>query len=177
MPATTSTIPQAPALLAKALGYLPIAPLQPLFALCLSRIVERHPDLFERLGPYAAKRFGLDPTDLPFAFVLEPRRLGPKVTAVRALPARLDARIHGPISALLGLADGTQDGDALFFSRDIQIEGDVEAVLALRNALDDAQIRLVQECLGPLSAPVEQVMRLIGGLGRRGTQTERKEWN
>jgi predicted lipid carrier protein YhbT len=40
---------------------------------------------------------------------------------------------------LLGMIDGTYDGDALFFSRDLTIEGDTEAVLALRNALENAE--------------------------------------
>jgi predicted lipid carrier protein YhbT len=40
---------------------------------------------------------------------------------------------------------GSCDGDALFFSRDLSIEGDTEAVLALRNALDDAEIDLPAE--------------------------------
>ncbi|AGH97674.1 hypothetical protein A11S_851 [Micavibrio aeruginosavorus EPB] len=35
------------------------------------------------------------------------------------------------------MIDGRYDGDALFFSRDIYIEGDTEAVVCLRNALDD----------------------------------------
>jgi predicted lipid carrier protein YhbT len=41
---------------------------------------------------------------------------------------------------LVGMLDGSYDGDALFFSRDLVIEGDTSAVLALRNALDDAEI-------------------------------------
>lgn len=43
------------------------------------------------------------------------------------------------------MVHGALDGDALFFSRDILIEGDTEAVLALRNAVDDAEIDLAGE--------------------------------
>ena len=56
--------------------------------------------------------------------------------------------------ALLGLIDGSYDGDALFFSRDLVVEGDVEAVLALRNAIDDAGVDLVADTaalFGPLA--------------------------
>lgn len=38
---------------------------------------------------------------------------------------------------LLGMIDGRYDGDALFFTRDLCVEGDTEAVVCLRNALDD----------------------------------------
>jgi len=38
------------------------------------------------------------------------------------------------------MIDGTYDGDALFFSRDLVIEGDTEAVLALRNAIENAEL-------------------------------------
>lgn len=64
---------------------------------------------------------------------------------------------------LIGLIDGSYDGDALFFSRDLVVEGDVEAVLALRNAIDDAGVDLVTDTaamLGPL-APMGE--RLLGG--------------
>ena len=37
------------------------------------------------------------------------------------------------------------DGDALFFSRDLMIEGDTEAVVCLRNALDDMDSNVIDE--------------------------------
>ncbi len=162
MPLPNSAISTVPPLLALAMRPLPLLPLQPLLAFILDRIEERHPSIFDRLGVHARKRFGIDPTDLPFAFVLEPRPPWPLITAVRALPARLDVRISGPLAGLVGLVNGDFDGDALFFSRDLLVEGDVEAVVALRNAIDDAQIDLVDEALGgcgPLRTPVERVLR------------------
>lgn len=108
----------------------------------------RHPAVFARLGPYAAQTFLIDPLDLPFAFRLRPRPPIPVVEAVRRPAAcRWDARVAGPLAALLGLVHGTLDGDALFFSRDLVIEGDTEAVLALRNALDDAELDLLAEAI------------------------------
>jgi predicted lipid carrier protein YhbT len=162
MSVSGSAIAKVPQALAFAGRVLPLQPLQPLLGACLDEIRRRHPDIFDRLGPYADKRFGLVPTDLPFAFVLEPSRTNPKVTAVRALPRRIDVKIIGPLAALIALADGSCDGDALFFSRDIQIEGDIEAVVALRNAIDDARIDVIAESvawLGPLSPIVERLVR------------------
>lgn len=145
---------------------LPLLPLQPVLAASLYGIHKRHPQIFDRLGAHAAKRYGLDPTDLPFAFVLKPRRVNPTVTATRSLPRQIDVRITGPLAALIGLVDGSCDGDALFFSRDLQIEGDMEAAVALRNAIDDAGIDIVAESvawMGPLSPVVERFVRSVIG--------------
>ncbi|PTM42100.1 SCP2 sterol-binding domain-containing protein [Bosea sp. 124] len=159
---TDAVPPTLPALVALALRPLPLAPLQPALALMLRRIGQSHPGLHGRLGEHASKRFGIDPTDLPFGFVLEPRPQRPSVQAVRTLPKRLDARISGPLSALIGMAEGSLDGDALFFSRMLVVEGDVEAVLALRNAIDDARLdlgALLFGGLGPLGGLLAEMLR------------------
>jgi predicted lipid carrier protein YhbT len=156
-----------PPLLSAALRPLPLAPLQPALAVLLRAVVRRHPRIFDRLGEHAEKRFGLDPTDLPFALLLEPRPRAPRITALRRLPARgLDARIAGPIRGLVGMADGSLDGDALFFSRDLVVEGDMAAVVALRNAIEGAGVDLIGDAaatLGPFGPPAERLLR--GGIG------------
>jgi predicted lipid carrier protein YhbT len=156
-------VPTLPRLIARSLQPLPLAPLQLPLSLVLRSVVARHPHIFERLGVHAHKRFGLEPTDLPFAFVLAPHPKTPTLVAVRSLPVGIPIRIAGPLLGLMGLVDGSYDGDALFFSRDLVVEGDVEAVLALRNAIDDAGIDLVADTaalFGPL-APIGE--RLLGG--------------
>jgi predicted lipid carrier protein YhbT len=156
-------VPTLPRLIARSLQPLPLAPLQLPLSLVLRSVVARHPHIFERLGVHAHKRFGLEPTDLPFAFVLAPHPKTPTLIAVRSLPVGIPIRIAGPLLGLMGLVDGSYDGDALFFSRDLVVEGDVEAVLALRNAIDDAGIDLVADTaalFGPL-APIGE--RLLGG--------------
>ncbi|MGE0753301.1 MAG: SCP2 domain-containing protein [Variibacter sp.] len=161
-----SNVPTLPPIVALAIRPLPLAPLQPLLALLVQRIRQHHPEIFERLGSHAEKRFGIDPSDLPFAFVLEPAPQAPRLIAVRSLSADLDVRICGSFACLIGLIDGDFDGDALFFSRDVVIEGDIEAVLALRNAIDDAQIDMLGEALGPLDRWKEPVKRVLGDLFR-----------
>ena len=163
MSVSDSSILPAPQLLFLAMRPLPLAPLQPLLSFLINSIVRRHRGLFVRLGPHAGKRFGIHPTDLPFAFELAPKPDRPRLVAVRTLSEELDVRISGPLGALLGLVNGELDGDALFFSRDLRVEGDFEAVVALRNAVDDAQINLVDEIrslLGPLGGPFEIVFRM-----------------
>jgi predicted lipid carrier protein YhbT len=178
MPKPHAASPHVPPLLALALRPLPLAPLQPLLALLMRRLGERYPGLYPRLGPHAGKRFGIEPTDLPFAFIVEPNPARPAATAVRHLPRRLDARIRGPVSDLIGMAEGTLDGDALFFSRTLAVEGDVEAVLALRNAVDDARIDLVGTLLGglaPFAPALSQVLRRPGRAG--GQRTGAASWS
>lgn len=149
-----SAVPTLPPIFDRALRFLPLMPLQLSLMLTLRRVVANHPQIFVRLGVHADKRFGIDPVDLPVAFVLEPRRKSSSITVVRKLPRDISSRIAGPLDGLIGLIDGSYDGDALFFSRALIVEGDVEAVVALRNAIDSESIDLVAEAaamMGPLA--------------------------
>jgi predicted lipid carrier protein YhbT len=143
-----------PALL---LAPVPLALLQPIFNRIATHVAQSRPELFHRLGPHAGKRFLIDPTDLPFVLVLTPERDLPRMTAHRRFerPA-YDARIAGTFFNLLDMIDGSLDGDALFFSRALRVSGDTEAVVALRNALDDFEgsaLDSVVASFGPLSVP------------------------
>lgn len=171
MLATPLPAARLPLLLGAALRPLPLAPLQPVLALLLRAVVRQHPRIFHRLGEHAGRRFGLDPADLPFALVLAPRAGSPSIRAVRVLPERgLDARISGPILGLVDLAEGRVDGDALFFARTLVVEGDMAAVVALRNAIDAAGIDLAGDlaaALGPLGPVAAQMLRAGMTLIRR----------
>ena len=76
------------------------------------------------------------------------------------LPLGLGRLLH----LLLGLLDGTQDGDALFFNRVISISGRTEAVLALRNAIEDAELSPsdLLGLRGPLAALADA--GILGGM-------------
>ena len=55
---------------------------------------------------------------------------------------------------------GTLDGDAVFFSRSLTLTGDMEAMLALRNALDDCGFDLPTD-LAPTVGPFAPVFRQL----------------
>ena len=155
-------LPRFPRLPALALLGLPLAPLSLALKAFARRVAGRHASIFRRLGEHANARFVLDPTDLPVTMLLEPREGSPRLTLTRTAPD-CDARIAGPLAALLGMMHGAYDGDALFFSRDLVIEGDTAAVLALRNAVDDAELDLAdeaQQMTGPFGPRVRRLIEL-----------------
>lgn len=169
----------------------PAVLMRPLLRQFMAGLLRRHPQMFERLGPYGETRFLIDPVDLSFVMLVVPSARAPRleIHPRERMPA-WEAAVRGPILKLLEMAEGQQDGDALFFSREIVIEGDTSAVLALRNALDDAQIDLLAEVeavFGPL-APVlrrlrqeaASVARTLGRVralfgGRGDTRADRAE--
>lgn len=155
--AVPGSLPTVPPLLALAIRPLPLLPLQLVLSGFLQRILKRNPGLLDRLGDHHRARFGIKPVDLPFAFIVE--AAPPRIQVVRELSQSLDARVSASLANLLALVEGRVDGDALMFSRQLMIEGDMEAVLALRNAIDDAGLDLAEELasvFGPLGEPAKR---------------------
>jgi predicted lipid carrier protein YhbT len=108
----------------------------------LRDLARRKPQLFERLGEYGRDVFFIDPTDLGYAFLIVPDGSAAEVKTVgKEEEGGSDVVVRGPLLSLLGLLDGTFDGDALFFSRGIAVSGKVDALLALRNAIEDAGLK------------------------------------
>ncbi len=108
----------------------------------------------------------IDPTNLPFALLLRPDPDDLLLVACnrRNLPDH-QACISGKFLNLLQLVDCDLDGDALFFSRDLEITGNTEAVVCLRNALDDVDGSIaesVADMFGPAGRGVLGVMRRAG---------------
>ncbi|MBT7955937.1 MAG: hypothetical protein HN731_12150 [Rhodospirillaceae bacterium] len=146
------------ALLSRPLAVLPLAPLQPLLAAALMVMRRQHPAVFERLDELGDPLFVIDPIDLPFVFAMRPAGRRPSLLACREVDTEsATASIRGPLPMLIDLLEGRLDGDALFFSRELTVEGDTEAVLVLRNAVDSDEINLFEDVLailGPLAEPL-----------------------
>ena len=129
--------------------------------------------MLRRLGDHAAHRFLIDPVDLPWGLLLHPKTVTMTAHSRNRLPPH-DARIAGTLSSFLAMMHGAEDGDALFFSRDLTVEGDTAAVLALRNAIDDAELDLTEELAalsGPMAHPLRRV--LIGAERATGLHLHR----
>lgn len=167
--------PLSPVLLAGfAIRPLPAVLLQPALDAAMAAFHRRHPDVFERLSGLDHPVFLIDPVDLPLVFILRPDPRAPRLSAARhAESASVDAVIRGPLLRLIDLLEGRIDGDALFFSRELTIEGDTEAVVALRNAVDGAEIDLVGDVLsrlGPLARPARRAAGLATALLARAAE-------
>jgi predicted lipid carrier protein YhbT len=163
--------PQLPGIVHFLLRPIPLPLLRPFLAPIAAHVARTHPQLFARLGQHAHKQFLIDPLDLPFGLLLTPDPARPRLDVCRREQATShDARIAGTFLDLFGMIDGSIDGDALFFSRELQISGDTEAVVALRNALDDMDgsiIDSVSEAFGPLSRPVSLAISAIRSVRAR----------
>ncbi|MDD7972320.1 SCP2 sterol-binding domain-containing protein [Roseinatronobacter sp. HJB301] len=155
---------------------LPLWPVSAALDLLARSLLRAHPEILRRIDKYQNHHFVLDITDLPFILQLDPARAGLRAFRRGAAPAG-DARIAGTFAAFLAMLHGVEDGDTLYFSGALQIEGDTSAVLALRNALDDAELDLSAEiasALPALSAPLRAALapleRLTGLHLRRPAQ-------
>jgi O2-independent ubiquinone biosynthesis accessory factor UbiT len=144
-------------------------PLRVASSIAMSIMMRRHPAVFERLSGLDQPTFLIEPRELPFGFLLHAGGARPRLEIV-ADPSvmRPTARIRGSLRALIELLEGSLDGDALFFSRELAVEGSTEAVVALRNAVDGAGVDVVADLLsilGPLSKPAQVIVRATGSAG------------
>ncbi|SDD86568.1 ubiquinone anaerobic biosynthesis accessory factor UbiT [Ruegeria marina] len=138
---------------------LACAVVQPVLSRVVRRIASRHSSLFARLGPHQSTDFLIDPIELPFALHLRP---DPQDLVLRAVPRdaapRAGATIRGRFMLLLELIDSEEDGDAAFFSRDLEVSGDTEAVVRLRNALDDVDGSIAEETAAMFGRPGRAIL-------------------
>lgn len=139
-------------------------------------VMRLHPSILDRLGDFKDRSFGFCLTDFSISFLVRPMRRRLEVRFDLADGAA-DATISGPLHLLLSLAEGRYDADALFFSRDLTVTGDMEAMLALRNALDDCHLDLPTD-IGSLAGPFgPMVKRLAEHTRKRVLGSEELKWN
>ncbi len=139
------------------LDKLPVRLVQPVLDGLLRIVLSRHPGCLDRMADWSRARVLIDPVDLPFAILLRPNSAHPSLQAYnKEEVVDADAIIRGPLATLIELVEGRVDGDTLFFSRELIVQGDTEVVLALRNTVDDAGINILEDiavALGPLGHP------------------------
>lgn len=145
---------------------LPKGPLQAALQRLADRLSARYPDVLERIGDVGRARLLLVASDLPWRALVTLDGQGAEITLDRQgdgpAPAA-EAVVTGAFERLLACAQGGGDGDAMFFAREIEVTGNTDVLVALRNALDGAEIDLAGELAalaGPLHRPV------AGGMAR-----------
>lgn len=145
-----------------ALIWLSCRAIQPLLNRTVRKIAAKHATLFDRLGPHRRTDYLIDPVELPFALHLRP---DPDALIFRAVPRdRLPpvrATIRGRFMLLLQLMDADEDGDAAFFSRGLTITGDTEAVVRLRNALDDVDGSVAEDAAALFGPPGRAILHRL----------------
>lgn len=132
---------------------IPLFVIQFVLTRSINSIAKNYPRIFVRLGAHSKKCFLIDPVDMPFTLVLQPDPHKPELFVIRDYPSAWDAKISGSFINLLRLVEAKMDGDALFFSRDLVVEGDTEAVVCLRNALDDLDTNVIDEAARAFGKP------------------------
>lgn len=151
--------------LSRAIDHVPLGVVQRVVDAVFHRALQQHPDLFDRLGSQAEKSFRFTPADLDLSFVIHPARRTIRVYRKDKAPP-VSSAVSGPLLMLLALLEGRIDGDAVFFSRSLTVTGDMEAMLALRNGLDDCGFDLPADLSG-LAGPFAQPFRRVGELVRQ----------
>ncbi|MCM5556482.1 SCP2 domain-containing protein [Pleomorphomonas sp. JP5] len=156
-------LPRLLRILAAPAGFLPLGPA---LTLAVRRFAHRKPAVFDRLGEYGKCSFLIEPSDLDFSFLMVPDGVRAEVKCMRGRTSQpADVTVRAPLLVLLGLLDGTLDGDAMFFNRAISVSGRTDALVALRNAIEDAELTPADfvGATGGLGKLVDR--SVIGGLG------------
>lgn len=86
-----------------------------------------------RLDEFIGRRIGVEVTDLGLRWVVA---IGDHRVDVLEPAADAEATVRGTATDLLLMSSRLEDADTLFFHRRLQLTGDVELGLALRNLLD-----------------------------------------
>jgi len=110
------------------------------------------------LDDLEGRRLGIEITDLDLRWVFA---VGKRRLDVLAPPAEAEATVRAEVTDLMLLASRQEDADTLFFHRRLQLTGDVELGLTVRNLLD----QLPWETLpAPLRLVLEQAARIAGAV-------------
>jgi predicted lipid carrier protein YhbT len=150
---------------ASVLAWLPAPLLDAALAEALRVMRRRHPAAFDRLGHLGDKVIRIEPSDMPVSFTLALGTVADRPWLRVACPdCSAAAVIRGSFATLLDLLEGRSDGDGLFFARVLAVEGDMELVVGLRNAVDGEGIDVIDDLLsafGPFGPPLSPIARLV----------------
>lgn len=133
------TLPQSAVLLplGAALRLLPDSVHTRVFSALLNHLLKGQPAA-EDLGPLEGKRICLAVTDHAGSVCFQVQGQGVKASPMKT-GSDWDVRIRGRLEDFWRLATRSEDPDTLFFSRKLDLEGETEAGLYLKNLLDTTE--------------------------------------
>lgn len=133
--------PQLPAFLGRVLGTLPAFPGSLLFVTGLNLVLVRHlpADVLTQLQ---GRNLRIEITDACLCFDYQWCEGGFKALAARTTQPDLCFRANA--WTYLRLIQRSEDPDTLFFNRSLQIEGDTELGLMVKNTLDAIDLSVLQ---------------------------------
>ena len=122
---------------------LAIAGLQPFLNLAIDSMFKTHADVFDRTVDQSEMVYLIDPIDLPFAFELTIALSQPRLVPSHNFQPY--QRYHlGPVINFNCIDRRIGWWEHVAFFGELIIENDTEAVLVLRNAVDGADIDIVE---------------------------------
>lgn len=129
-----------------------------------TQIYRNHPGSANRLTDIHGATFLIKVNDFPLnlLFTLHEQRILVDCN-IRHQP-KTDVQVRGDLKSLIEVFEGNEDADALFFSRRLSIEGNVETLVTLRNAIDSEDIDLMKELselFGPFSKPANGLLQQL----------------
>ncbi len=139
----------------------PLKVIQPFLEKSIKIIQDKHPSIFNRLSEEEID-FVIDAIDLPFMFYLKISKSSPILKAIKKTEKPYpSATIKGTLINLLRLFEGKVDGDAMFFSKELTIEGSTATTVALRNAIDGEDMSILND-LSEIFYPFEELAKQAG---------------
>lgn len=151
MPVPSDQLLPPGAIVKRLVAPLPLWPLTVTLSHLVDRLMLRNQTVMARLAPISGTKFAITARDIGLTFHVVINESAILVHTARTPDPDAHVTIDGTIKQLIALLEGEIDGDALFFSRDLAVAGNTEALLTLRNAIDSADIDLRQEILSLLS--------------------------
>jgi predicted lipid carrier protein YhbT len=128
----------------------------------VNRFNQRHPFVIKKMQVFKDNTIALEPTDLPFAFVasFHPTfkiRLVEKNSVLGNVVS-----LKAPLNIFLDMLSSTQDGDALFFARKLEVRGDTTSIVALRNIIESENLSIESDLKHEFGVFYVLIKTLIG---------------
>lgn len=151
-----------PERVATAAGWLPHTLTGPVIGQLLGLALAR-PLAEGRLAGLVGRRLAIEVTDAALRCALA---VGDRRIDVLDPAAEAEATVRGAATDLLLMAGRLEDADTLFFHRRLELRGDVELGLTIRNVLDQLSLDDLPAGFGPLVAGAARLAQARRAAGR-----------